>query len=89
MREKGGSLITFWRAKTTRSRKFLLTRYPPSSSTKKRRKRSGETSSETAFAYKPARAFSRRASLRSVAKIWSLGAASVSVATSAKVMASE
>src|ERR1043165_2688684 len=68
--EKGGSLVTFWRANTHISRRDLLIWYPPSRRMKNRDKRSAETSDTAAAGYKPRRARSRACSLISVAKIW-------------------
>jgi len=69
MRENGGSLHRFWRAKMHRSRTRFETWYPRSVLVKKRRSLSGETCSAIVSGYMPALGFSMFGSLASVPKI--------------------
>ena len=63
----GGSVITFCGAKTTISRTSFATRYPVSSWTKNRGRRSSETSAAMFSGKNPARARLTASASRSVA----------------------
>ena len=69
-RENGGSVAILWAANTVKSRSDLLTWYWPSTLTKNRRRRSGETSSAMLSGYRPARALVIDATFASVANNW-------------------